>query len=92
MVRARPCALLLNHESSGAAAYASGNVSGNGVDVDDAGNLGQPFEAAPVTTDTACVAAARVRAGVGAHPLDAWEESVVDGITVDACDGGIRTS
>jgi pectate lyase len=78
-------AIELNHESSGAAAYASGNVSGNGVDLSSVGNLDTAFDAAPITTDSACVAATKVLAQAGAQPLDAIDQAFVAQISLANC-------
>lgn len=54
-----------------ARAFAFGNVSLDGVDVDAAGTEAAPFPAPGPALESACDAAARVVAGAGAQPEDA---------------------
>jgi hypothetical protein len=67
--------------------YASGNVSGDGVDPDRHGTVATPFPAPPVTTQDACSAAALVLAGAGARPRDAHDDAYVAAVTLPGCGG-----
>jgi pectate lyase len=79
-------ALNINHNGSGAQFYASGNISGNGVDV-NRGNVGTPFAAPAVTTDPTCTAASKVLAQAGARPLDAIDQGLISTVSLANCPG-----
>jgi hypothetical protein len=84
-------AIELDHEGgSGARVYASGNISGNGVDV-NRGTVSQPFAAPAITLQPACVAAAAVLQHAGARPLDAIDQDHVSRVSLANCsgDGGL---
>lgn len=65
--------------------YANGNYSGNGSNVDAEGNVGSPYSAPSVTTDSVADAVTNVLAYAGcrgaAFGLDATDQAVVDDIT-----------
>jgi hypothetical protein len=77
-------AILLNHNGSGAQAYTSGNISGNGVSV-NRGNVSAPFAAADVTTEPTCTAAMRVLQEAGVRPLDAIDQDIVSRVSLATC-------
>jgi hypothetical protein len=77
----------LNQNGSGAQVYTSGNISGNGVNVNP-GNVFTPFAAAPVTTEHACTAAGKILQQAGAQPLDAVDRDIVSRVSLARCPGG----
>jgi pectate lyase len=79
-------AVVLNHNGSGAEIYASGNISGNGVDVNRA-SRGTPFTAPAVATDETCAAARRVLELAGARPLDAIDQDAISKVSLANCRG-----
>jgi pectate lyase len=76
----------INHNGSGAQFYTSGNISGNGVDV-NLGNVGTPFAAPAVNTDPTCTAARKVLAQAGVRPLDAIDQSLISTVSLANCSG-----
>lgn len=68
-----------------ARAYASGNVSADGVDPDRMNTEAAPFPAPPVTTQDACAAAALVLAGAGARPRDAIDAAYAAEVVAPGC-------
>ena len=78
----------LNHDSTNARGYLSGNVSGNaGVDPNRRSN--HPLWSLPswaeVTTENTCAAAALVLAGAGCQPLDATDKVFVSNVSLTNC-------
>ena len=73
--------------SNGGRAYTSGNISGNGINV-NIGNVSTPFAAAAVATDPTCTAALKVVQQAGMRPLDAIDEDLVADVSLAACPGG----
>jgi pectate lyase len=69
---------------TGARAYVSGNVSGDGVNINEGGTEPQPFPSPAVTTQDACTAAWAVLAAAGVRPLDAVDQKLLDSVTI-AC-------
>jgi hypothetical protein len=67
--------------------YTSGNVSGDdsSVSLNSRGNVASPFAAAPVNTESACVAARAVLASAGASPRDAIDDAHVGRISLPGC-------
>jgi pectate lyase len=66
--------------------YAGGNLSLDGVDVDRAGTLREPLEAASISTDSPCVAAHRVlEAARGNFVGDATERGYLASVTLASC-------
>jgi hypothetical protein len=74
--------------SNGAYGYAAGNVSLDGVDLSQAGNVKSPFPAPPVTTTSACVAAHAVASSAGVRPLDATDAAFVGALALPSCPDG----
>jgi hypothetical protein len=71
-----------NHESKGAKGYVAGNISGNkGINP----NKLTPWPTAPVTTQDACEAAAKVLAEAGPRPLDATDQAIIREISLINC-------
>jgi pectate lyase len=77
-------ALELNHNGGTAQVFTSGNVSGNGANV-NRGNVSAPFPASLVTTEPTCTAAARVLREAGALPLDSIDWSFVSQVALGGC-------
>ena len=77
-------AIDLNHNGSGAMVYVSGNVSGNGVALNQ-GNVDTPFNAPAVTTDPTCTAANKVLAQAGTRPLDAIDQALISAVSLARC-------
>ena len=73
--------------SNGAHAYVEGNVSGDdlGHNINGVGTETGPFPAPPVTTQTACEAAAAVLAGAGVRPLDSLDRGYVSAVSLAGC-------
>jgi hypothetical protein len=65
--------------------HARGNVSADEVDVDAAGNAGDPFPAPPVDTVDACAAARRVLAEAGVRPFDSVDRELLSSISLARC-------
>lgn len=68
-------------------AYVAGNVSGDQVPINAAGNVSEAFPAPAVTTTSACTSAQQVLAGAGVRPLDAIDEQLVAAVTLAQCGG-----
>lgn len=73
--------------ASAARAYAKGNVSLDGVDLDAAGTEGAPFPAPRVDTTDACAAAREVLARAGVRPLDELDRGYVASVALARCPG-----
>lgn len=71
--------------ASSAKAYASGNVSGDGVDLASAGNEPAPFAAPPVETQETCAAANLVLEHAGVRPADTIDQFYLSAVTLSAC-------
>ncbi len=72
--------------SDGARAYVSGNVSGNGQNL-NVGNTATAFAAPAVVTDPTCVAAAKVLQQAGVRPLDSLDQGYVARVSLANCPG-----
>jgi hypothetical protein len=70
-------ALRVTSTTEGSRAYAYGNISQNGGNVDAQGTEAKPFAADPVTTTGACTAARDVVAYAGPRPLDSVDYNFV---------------
>jgi hypothetical protein len=79
-------AIQVNH---GGRAWVSGNVAGDAAagDVNDVGTETTPFPAPPVTTSSACTAAAGVLQSAGVRPLDDVDVHYVAAVTLAGCGG-----
>jgi pectate lyase len=64
--------------------YASGNVSGDDVDI-NVRNVSSPFPAAAVDTQNACTGAASALAGAGVAPRDAIDQQLHGSISLMGC-------
>ncbi len=71
--------------AAAARAYASGNVSGDGVVLASGGNEPVPFAAPPVETQETCAAANLVLEHAGVRPADIIDQSHLSAITLSAC-------
>ena len=68
-----------------ALAYVAGNVSADGVNLNNRGTESTPFAAAAVTTQAPGVAACLVRDGAGVRPLDATDQAYVSTVSLSGC-------
>ena len=71
-----------------ARAYVAGNVSADGVNLNNEGTESTPFAAAAVTTQAPGAAACLVRDGAGARPLDPIDQGYVSTVSLSGCVAG----
>jgi hypothetical protein len=76
-------AILIDHNAGATPSlvYTAGNLSGNGLDIND-GNASTPFPADAVTTEQTCVAASRVLMEAGCRPLDAIDQAIIGEVSL----------
>jgi hypothetical protein len=83
-------AIQLNANGVGGRLFTSGNVSGNGVNLNSYGNVGSVIGSpVSITQHTACAAAALVRAGAGAQPRDSRDQTIIAGVSLAGCPGAL---
>jgi hypothetical protein len=71
--------------TAAAFAYTAGNLSVDGVNVDNAGTVPDPFKAAPVLTTSACVAAHDVLQVARARLVDPADRAYLDSVRLESC-------
>lgn len=70
--------------NTGGRAYANGNVSRNGANVDGQGTETAPFGALPLDREFICAAVVNVKANAGALPHDSTDQAYLDQIQLPA--------
>ena len=74
-----------NDTTNIARAYVAGNVSGDGVNLNNRGTETSAFTAPPVTAQSPGAAACLVRDGAGARPLDTIDQGYVATVSLPSC-------